>query len=81
MMPLGDNLGDQYGYTRGYFLGGKVGLIAHSSARVAFILNLNYRYIHLSGAEYEVFEFSGQKLVEGMADLHRIGVSLGVAFN
>ena len=81
MLPLGDNLGEQYGYTTGYFIGGKVGLIAHSSAKFAFVLHINYRYIHLSGAEYRFFGFREQGLIEGEADLHRIGLTMGVAFN
>jgi len=82
MMPIGDTEGERYGYSGGYFLGGKIGLIAHSSKKVAFILYLSYRYIRLSGAEYTQFNgFDDFNSVEGEAELHRIGLSMGVAFN
>lgn len=72
-----------YEYTKGGFVGGRIGFVVYSNSHFAFQLNLTYRYIHLDGAEYNngIMPFANNNSITGSADLHRIGVMLGFLFN
>ena len=72
----------RYDYAKGNFVGGRIGLVAYNNPHFAFTLNVTYRYIHLSGAEYSGdFFFPHASTYSGSADLHRVGVMIGFVIN
>lgn len=87
MIPLeanrNENRYDAYNYTKGGFVGGRIGFVVYSNPHFAFQLNLTYRYIHLDGAEYYygIMPFAENYTYTGSADLHRIGVMIGFLIN
>ncbi|NEN24380.1 hypothetical protein G3O08_12785 [Cryomorpha ignava] len=70
----------QYNYEKGGFIGGRIGFAAYTGPHFAFLLNLTYRYIHLSEASY-AFPFSDIHSFTGSADLHRVGFMIGFVIN
>ncbi len=82
MLPLNNDTGSRYNYTEGSFVGGRIGVVAYSNPHFAFMFNITYRYIQLSGAEYPAFSPWGETYdVRGKAQLHRVGIMLGFVIN
>lgn len=87
MIPLEANNNEgwhgNYNYTKGGFIGGRIGFVVYNNPHFAFQLNLTYRYIHLDGAEYYygIMPFAENYTYTGSADLHRIGVMIGFLIN
>lgn len=84
MVPLNnDSYGsnfNKYNYEKGGFIGGRIGFAAYKGPHFAFLLNLTYRYIHLSGASY-ASPFADGYSFTGSADLHRVGFMIGFVIN
>ena len=69
-------------YQKGGFIGGRLGFAAYSGKHFAFMLNLTYRYIRLSDAKYSVWNPFGEPVTfNGTADLHRVGIMVGMVIN
>ena len=82
MAPFRDESGSEYGYTEGSFVGGRIGFVAYKNPHFAFLLNITYRHIRLSGAEYNRFTSWDQwHEVTGSASLHRVGIMMGIVIN
>jgi len=73
---------NRYNYQKGSFIGGRLGFAAYSGPHFAFLLNLTYRYIHLSDASYSAIGPFGERYsYSGSADLHRVGFLIGFVIN
>jgi len=82
MQPLNKSTGSEYDFTKGSFMGGRIGFVAYSNSHFAFLLNFTYRYIHLSGAEYSRnLSWNETYDVSGSARLHRLGITMGFVIN
>ncbi len=82
MLPLNESTGSEYDFTKGSFIGGRIGFVAYSNPHFAFLLNITYRYIHLSGAEYtRPISWDETYGVNGSAHLHRVGIMVGFVIN
>lgn len=82
MLPLRNEFRGQNDYSKGNFIGGRVGVVAYSNPHFAILVNLTYRYINLNGSEYVNQPWWGEwQAVTGAAELHRVGLMLGFVIN
>ncbi len=82
MLPINNEFRYENDYTNGSFIGGRVGFVAYSNPHFAFLMNLTYRYVNLSGSEYTIHSWWGEpQALRGAAELHRVGIMLGFVIN
>lgn len=73
----------QYDYKNGVFAGARIGFAAYTGPHFGLLLNLTYRYIRLEDASYIPGYYYAYARPEftGSAELHRIGVMVGILIN
>lgn len=82
MAPMRNGFHLPRDYSKGSFIGGRIGFVAYSNPHFAFLLNITYRYIHLSGAEYTLHPLWNESYnVSGSASIHRVGIMMGFVIN